>query len=129
MKKRILLAVLMFAGSSVVFAQEKNITAGADKDSHGCKASAGYTYSELKKDCIRSFEQKIQLKEIASKGGFSAAVIFNKDKSKAEIFLKEEKNSVVLKAGKKGTWQNDSYVLTENKGFSLSKNKKTIYKS
>lgn len=31
---------------------------GGDKDKHGCIASAGYTWSEVQKDCIRLWEKE-----------------------------------------------------------------------
>lgn len=31
---------------------------GGDKDKHGCIASAGYTWSEVQKDCIRLWEKR-----------------------------------------------------------------------
>lgn len=128
MKTKTLLLALLFAGTSALFAQQTQPKAGADKDAHGCIASAGYTYSQLKNECIRTFEQKIQLKEIATKGNYTAAVLFNKDQSKAEIFLKEEKTSVILNRTAKGIWKNATYTLTQDKGFVLSKNKKAVYK-
>ena len=73
MKTRTLFAAFLLTITSVLFAQQPK--AGADKDAHGCIASAGYTYSELKKECIRTFEQKIQLKEIATQGNYTAAVL------------------------------------------------------
>jgi hypothetical protein len=63
MKKTILFST-MFLGS-LVFAQQTHVV-GGDKDVHGCKASAGYTYSQIKNDCVRVFEQKIKLKEVSS---------------------------------------------------------------
>ncbi len=129
MKTKTFLFALLFAGTSALFAQQTQPKAGADKDAHGCIASAGYTYSQLKKECIRTFEQKIQLKEIATKGNYTAAVLFNKDQSKTEIFLKEEKTSVILINTSKGIWKNAAYTLTQDKGFVLSKNKKAVYKS
>ena len=128
MKTKTFLFALLFAGTSALFAQHKQPKAGADKDAHGCIASAGYTYSQLKKECIRTFEQKIQLKEIATKGNYTAAILFNKDQSKAEIFLKEEKTSVILNRTAKGFWKNANYSLTQSKGFVLSKNKKAVYR-
>jgi hypothetical protein len=78
MKKTILLGA-MFLGS-FIFAQIK----GGDRDAHGCIGSAGYTYSQIKKDCVRVFEQKIKLTEVAPKGSSTsmAAVIFSKDLKK-----------------------------------------------
>ncbi|MEY2829228.1 MAG: hypothetical protein RIQ33_1086, partial [Bacteroidota bacterium] len=37
---------------------------GNDADKHGCKPSAGYTWSVLKNDCIRIWETGIQLSQI-----------------------------------------------------------------
>ncbi len=128
MKTKTFLFALLFAGTSALFAQQTQPKAGADKDDHGCIVSAGYTYSLLKKECIRTFEQKIQLKEIATKGNYNTAVLFNKEQSKAEIFLKEEKTSVILNRTAKGIWKNATYTLTQDKGFVLSKNKKAVYK-
>ncbi len=128
MKTKTFFFALLFAGTSALFAQQTQPKAGADKDAHGCIASAGYTYSQLKKECIRTFEQKIQLKEIVTKGNYTATVLFNKNQSKAEIFLKDEKTSIILKRTAKGIWKNAAYTLTQDKGFVLSKNKKHIYK-
>jgi hypothetical protein len=128
MKTKTFFAALFLAGTTALFAQQTQPKAGADKDAHGCIASAGYIYSQLKKECIRTFEQKIQLKEIATKGNYTAAVLFNKDQSKAEILLKEEKTSVILNRSSKGIWKNSTYTLTQDKGFMLSKNKKAVYK-
>lgn len=129
MKIKTLLITLFIAGTSVIFAQQTQPKAGADRDSHGCIGSAGYTYSQLKKECIRPFEQKIQLKEMATKGNYTAAILFNKDQSKAEIFLKEEKNSVILNRTSKGIWKNGTYSLKQDKGFMVFQNMKAIYKS
>jgi hypothetical protein len=128
LKTKTFFFALLFAGTSALFAQQTQPKAGADKDAHGCIASAGYTYSQLKKECIRTFEQKIQLKEIVTKGNYTATVLFNKNQSKAEIFLKDEKTSIILKRTAKGIWKNAAYTLTQDKGFVLSKNKKHIYK-
>ena len=34
---------------------------GDDKDAHGCIASAGYTWSEVLKDCIRLWEKGVRV--------------------------------------------------------------------
>jgi hypothetical protein len=129
METKTLLLPLLLAVTSALFAQQTEIKTGADKDAHGCIASAGYTYSQLKKECIRTFEQKIQLKEFVTKGNYTAAVFFNNDQSKAEIFLKEEKTSIILNRTAKGIWKNTTYSLTQNKGYVLRNNQKTIYMS
>lgn len=39
-------------------AAEKTAIVGDDRDGHGCIASAGYTWSEVQKDCIRLWEKE-----------------------------------------------------------------------
>ena len=125
MKKIIILgSVLMVA---ITFAQ----TVGSDLDAHGCKGSAGYTYSEVQDKCIRVFEQKIKLKEINPDKGYEtmAAVVWSANKKKAEVFLANEEKSVILeKNGKKKVWKNKFYTLTPTKkGYNLKKDNITIY--
>ncbi len=119
----------MFLGT-LVFAQQTPVL-GGDKDAHGCIGSAGYTYSQIKKNCVRTFEEKIKLKEVASNGDYIAAVIFSKDKKKAEVFVKDaEAGSVILtRAGKAKAWKKDGYVLVPFKknGYQLKKDNVVIY--
>ena len=37
---------------------------GDDKDKHGCIASAGYTWSEAQKDCIRLWEKGVRMNAV-----------------------------------------------------------------
>ena len=60
---------------------------GGDKDKYVCKGTAGYQWSELKKDCIRSFELPLQLFNMDKT--YSAGVLFTSDSSKVEVFYKE----------------------------------------
>ncbi|MDO3427179.1 hypothetical protein QWT87_20065 [Chryseobacterium sp. APV1] len=135
MRKTILFST-MFLGS-LVFAQQMHVV-GGDKDVHGCKASAGYTYSQIKNDCVRVFEQKIKLNEISSDKSYttSTAVIFSKNMKKAEIFIPDgSANSIILdRKGKSKVWKSgkhikDTYVLVPYKktGYQIKKNDVVIY--
>lgn len=127
------MAVVMFA--SGVSAQLSPKGAGSDKDKHGCKGSAGYTFSILKNDCVRIFEEKIQLKEVDNKKSYTsnAAVILSEDAKKAEIFLPSSDGSLVLDkiASKKAvTYKKGQYTLTKNKNaYTLKLANKIIFKS
>lgn len=134
MKTTILLGA-MFLGS-LTFAQK----VGGDKDVHGCIGSAGYTYSQLKNNCVRVFEQKIKLKEVKSKEDTSAllmtAVIFSKNMSKAEIFIPDgaAKSIILDRQGKGKLWKSgshikDTYILVPYKkaGYQIKKNDVVIY--
>ncbi|MCT3950234.1 hypothetical protein HZQ32_17045 [Elizabethkingia anophelis] len=71
---------------------------GSDRDIHGCIESAGYTFSKIKNNCIRLFEERIQLKEKESKKSYAsnATVILSKDEKKVELFLPSLKESIIL---------------------------------
>ncbi len=88
---------------------------GGDSDAHGCKASAGYTFSALKKRCIRVWEDGVRLDPLTPDGSatISAFVVFEqgRDGPAAELFLPSGKGTPILKkAGR--TWTGDGYRLT-----------------
>jgi len=68
-------------------AQKQPQIIGGDKDKFGCKGSAGYQWSELRKECIRSFELPLQLYN--QDNTFGAGVLFTSDSNKVEVFCKE----------------------------------------
>ena len=47
---------------------------GNDKDDHGCIASAGYT-GEVRKDCIRLWEQGVRMESVADKANTAFIVL------------------------------------------------------
>lgn len=132
MKKTFLLGIMLFG--SLIFAQKQAPVVGGDKDVHGCIGSAGYTYSQIKKDCVRVFDQKIKLKEVNPEKSNSTmtAVIFSKDKKKAEIFIPngDEKSIILNRAGKGKAWKKGEYALVPFKkaGYQLKKNDIVIYR-
>jgi len=134
--KKIILLSTMFLGS-FVFAQKSTPVLGGDRDVHGCIGSAGYTYSQLRNNCIQTFNQKIKLKEVNSDKSYTTmtAVIFNKSMTKAEVFISDgaAKSIILDKQGKTKIWKSgshikDSYVLTPyKKGYQIKKNDEVIY--
>ena len=99
MKKVILLNLVIFSLISCdkIF-KERNVNVkeetqtreylvGGDKDENGCIASAGYTWSVLKNDCIRVFEIGYRLNPTepnVDEAVLSAFVIFNDNVSDLE---------------------------------------------
>lgn len=134
--KKIILLSTMFLGS-FVFAQKSTPVLGGDRDVHGCIGSAGYTYSQLRNNCIQTFNQKIKLKEVNSDKSYTSmtAVIFNKSMTKAEVFIPDgaAKSIILDKQGKAKIWKSgayikDSYVLTPHKkSYQIKKNDEVIY--
>ncbi|MBO9690597.1 hypothetical protein [Chryseobacterium sp.] len=134
--KKIILLSAMFLGS-LAFAQKSAPVLGGDRDVHGCISSAGYTYSQLKNNCIKTFNQKIKLKEVSTDKSYTSmtAIIFNKSMTKAEVFIPDgaAKSIILDKAGKEKIWKSgshikDSYVLTPHKkSYQIKKNDVVIY--
>lgn len=128
-------AIAMMMFSSTAFAQLAPKGLGSDKDKHGCKASAGYTFSVIKNDCVRLFEQSIQLKEVDSKKSYTsnATIILSDDGQKAELFLPASEGSLILDKGasKKNTvYKKGKYTLTKvKKIYTLKLANKTVFKS
>lgn len=62
---------------------------GDDKDEHGCIASAGYTWSEVRKDCIRLWEEGVRMSAVDD-AGKSLFLVFSPDSTQVELFFSEE---------------------------------------
>lgn len=59
---------------------------GGDMDSHGCRASAGYVWSEVWQDCIRVFECGVRTEAVDGNSG-AAYLVFSTDSSRVELFF------------------------------------------
>nr|WP_121271471.1 hypothetical protein [Pedobacter schmidteae] len=108
---------------------------GGDKDAHGCLSSAGYTWSVLKNDCIRVWETGIRLDQIEKNEGHTsmASVIIADDGKRAELFIANEKASVLLdqqSGADVGSYSANGYTLKKSGAkWLLSKDGKDIYKN
>ena len=58
-----LVAIFSFSINRINPRQAENLV-GGDKDEHGCVASAGYTWCELKQKCLREWEEACQTDDI-----------------------------------------------------------------
>ncbi|HEU4497201.1 MAG TPA: hypothetical protein VFR70_09140 [Flavobacterium sp.] len=122
-------------GSPDAKADDKKLgkVVGIDKDEKGCVASAGYRWSELKKNCIRPFEVGIRLNPVAEiKAGdpvISAFAVLEEDGGdKVELFMPDEKESIILTRKSQGRpYSNGSWKLLADKGYSLKKGDSLIY--
>jgi len=97
---------------------------GADVDKHGCKASAGYTWSVLKNSCIRVFETGISLAPKAAHLDTTtvAHIVFKSDDEDAqvEVFLPNKEGSLLMdKIAEEdaGAWQKDTFTLRQWRGM------------
>ena len=83
------IAITLFLATSVLLFSCNRTThlgqvVGNDIDANGCKGSAGYQWSKLKNECIKTFELPIQLTN--KQQTFSAGVFITSDLQKAEVF-------------------------------------------
>ncbi len=90
---------------------------GNDKDAHGCIGSAGYTWSQLNKDCIRVFEIGKRLNSVTKDETSSAFYVYNLEKTKIEMFLPQSNSSILLLKTKTDTYTFENYELDTNKGI------------
>lgn len=106
---------------------KKEILTGSDSDSHGCKGSAGYTWSVLKKECIRIFEgTKLSHYDDGKTYTTASYVIF--DGNKAELFLDTQKESIILeRKSEVDSWVKGDWQLIPWKGYVLKKGDKILY--
>jgi hypothetical protein len=89
---------------------ENEVSIGGDKDEHGCLIAAGYTWSELKQECLQVFEAGLRLNPIHINEGdaiISSFIIFSEDKSKVELFIDEQ--SIILEKVGDDVYQHDAY--------------------
>ena len=77
---------------------------GGNKDEHGCLTAAGYTWSELRRDCIRIFEDGVRVNDPSLHAGFAA------DSSRVEVFRPSSfRNEILDRKG--GVWQGKTCKL------------------
>lgn len=113
--KNLLFAVL---GLSIISCETASKPIGSAKDSHGCNVSAGQTWSALRNDCIRVFDDGIRLNPVKNSGSavISAFVVLNENHSKAELFLPSTKKTEILSKNSDGTFSNSNYKFDEVSG-------------
>ena len=103
---------------------------GGTTDSNGCMMSAGYTWSQLKKECIRPFEDGILLEILNTTKSYhtGAYVVIDSLQKKAEVFVTDEDQSILLDQSNDTLFTNGNFYLTrENFCWTLSLNKIKLY--
>lgn len=134
--KSFILATFLCAFNTInIFAQSNDNVpmVGGDVDKHGCRPSAGYQWSSIKKECIRIFETGLRLNPKAKNldQTVSAFVVFKSEveRDNVEIFVPNGKTSIILKkvkGAKVDTWKNIGYILKLNKGKYQLTNAKSV---
>lgn len=138
MKNYILLAACILlclvgcgiSNTKVIKSTKSSLHIGGSKDKHGCYITAGYTWSSLKQACIRPFEVGIPLASIDQSASYKTAayIIIDMVEKKAEIYVPNEQNSIMLHQNKKSEFTNKRYALYQkDENWILSFDGKVIY--
>jgi hypothetical protein len=94
----------------------------SDRDPMGCIPSAGYTWSIVKNECIRPFEQSVIL--LSNDGTEQYGVAFSSDNTQAEIYRGGTDRPSLLVQDPKNPSQ---YIAAENEILQKDTNGKWIY--
>ncbi len=105
-------------------AQAQGARVGGGPDAHGCYADGGYTYSALRRSCLRLWEAGVRLDPVTPQGTavLSAFVVFasDDDHRKAELYLPGVAAPQLLKAVRDhgvGPLTGHGYTLTLDRGL------------
>ena len=117
-------------------AEEKTAVVGNDKDEHGCITSAGYTWCEVQRDCIRLWEKGIRMTSVAD-AQRTLFLVFSPDSTQVELFFSEESvpNEILDRRGLPSggyAWNveddDTKNVHQENGEWTVSRRGRVIYK-
>lgn len=144
MKKVILLLVaLVLLGVLVIVylpftpAQPQEPVVGADRDAHNCIASAGYTYSAVRGECVRLWEVGTALMPVVQieEPVLAAYVVQDESGKEAEVFIPGFEQGVVMNRDENAdipTWTSpDGWTLTydPDQGWKLAQGGELVYAS
>jgi hypothetical protein len=112
------IVIVLFGCKST--SENKVSKVGHDRDKHGCIHSAGYTWSEINKTCLRPFELNNQL--FNADKTFIASVNVSNDGENAEVFSKE--GYFLMKKKNDSTYIHSKAILILGKNQWIFSNKK-----
>ena len=110
---------------------------GADRDAHGCIASAGYTYSIVRGGCIRVWEEGtalIPVIEPAEGPGLAAYAVQGVTGQEVEVFMPGMPGGLVMTRDANAdtsAWAAAGWMLTNDpdQGWKLTQDGQLIYAS
>lgn len=90
---------------------------GGQQDKHGCLSTAGYTWSGLKQQCIRIWEQGVLVEDLVKTDKWAGSyVVFSKDKGKAELYLADSPDDPPILGNQNGVFENRDFRLEKHQG-------------
>ena len=132
----VLLVVLVIVYVPFTPSQTTEPMVGADRDGHNCIASAGYTYSAVRGECIRLWESGTALFPViqVEEPVLAAYVVQSENGREAEVFLPGFEQGLVMnrmEAADVPTWTADGWTLTydPDQGWKLLQDSEEVYTS
>ena len=110
----LVLAAGLSTGAVAASGGDTNKAAGSDRSAEGCIGSAGYTWSQLRQECVRLFEAGVPLYNVEDPASTSVAYVVGGGATEPlELFL-PDRSSGVLMFFRGGGWHDDDgrYSLT-----------------
>lgn len=123
MKKRITLSLLSTALIMGCTSPSPMPLVGAERDEKGCIPSAGYTWSELKQQCVQPFSiADIRLTD-PEDPNLTIYVFLAEEQGKAEVFSARYPHNRLLEAVKGGYMAKDKsiYLININNHWEIRK--------
>ena len=112
----LVVAASLTAGMQAVSVQQASAATGADRSAQGCIGSAGYTWSQLRQECVRLFEAGVPLYNAEDPSAASVAYVISGGAAEPlELFL-PERGEGILMFFRDGAWHDDDerYTLTNS---------------
>ena len=132
----VLLVVLVVVYIPFTPSQTAQPSVGADRDAHNCIASAGYTYSAVRGECIRLWESGTALLPVIQieQPVLAAYVVQDENDQKTEVFLPGFEQGLVMNRLTNAavpTWTAANWVLTydPDQGWKLLQDGELVYAS
>ena len=133
----VLLGVLVIVYLPFTLAQPQQPVVGADRDAHNCIASAGYTYSAVRGECVRLWEVGTALMPVVQieEPVLAAYVVQDESGKEAEVFIPGFEQGVVMNRVENSdipTWTaNGGWSLTydPDQGWKLAQGGELVYAS
>ena len=132
----VLLGVLVIVYLPFTPAQPQEPVVGADRDGHNCIASAGYTYSVVRGECVRLWEVGTALTPVVQieEPVLVAYVVQDESGKEAEVFLPDITQGLIMSRDDDAdipTWTANGWNLTydPDQGWKLSQGGEVVYAS
>lgn len=119
MKEKLILSIILTLSTGILpgcAAMEPEMVCG-QKDRYGCLNTAGYTWSRLRQQCIRVWEQGIFVEDSVKPDEWVGSyAIFSKDGEKIELYLADSLDDHPILENQDGIFENHGFKLEKHQG-------------